>query len=875
MSTARTPEEAAQISKDRKALLRGALITGAGLAGGIALLRKAQGGVKGGTAWVPPPPKPKPLRKGEQLQANALRKGKTAQGAMERQIEAGDLRAKRAYGAMRPVSGKKLAKLSPENRKKYGELVTTAETARGRMPKNAAGQISPKEAFLADREARRRARVEVAKFRRTKGFGAVLLAVRELAERRDRADTLRDTAVAAGALASGGAAVYGAREWARTNRAAQGAVKEIVPMMDPKAIVREGVTQIGSKAKRKAKEYFPTFIKGGKAVGRVLKKKVFATPADGLIEFGGRDQWKEAGTNVYADPLKGAAGLQHVYYKKDASGNPDVEDLPLAHAQTVRAALRRGEKINRVATRGGRLGKDVVDTVRGKPRGKDAAGRTKKREWEKSWFREGVKKAAAGAAVLGYYGALRKSPKLRSKHQRAVKWASDKANQVVPDIVPRSSFATPADGLVDFARKPVDPKEEKKILRAARIRNGLVGAAAGSFLGAGLYGGKSGYDGARIGAALGGLYGAGSNPKRRAAIEQLQVAAFATPAEGLVEFEDGKRFKKVVKNPETGRTRTVKYGQAGKAADGGDRIRPGTAKGDAYCARSAKIAGDWKSDPNSPNNLSRKKWKCRGDKSMRSDFATPADGLVEFAKPYRSISVKRYPGQPLRPGAARGQFYKHVMGYTKPVPARGGEGVKEAAAAVRVYKGNPVGKEIESVRKRIAKDPRLAEAAKFKDTPALVEKSAKYGDTESYKKGSRAVKGRIDEYNRLRAQGKSVSVAAGMIGSPLVEVEFATAADRLIGFDAVANEAGWDIRDPRGKSARVFAPGSRRRNRREKEWHEKVDNERTLWKAGMVAAALAAGAGGAAVGRRFPRKPAAAIDPATQKVVRGPWKKSG
>lgn len=78
-----------------------------------------------------------------------------------------------------------------------------------------------------------------------------------------------------------------------------------------------------------------------------------------------------------------------------------------------------------------------------------------------------------------------------------------------------------------------------------------------------------------------------------------------------------KRFKKVVKNPETGRTKTVRFGQAGKAKDGGDRIRPGTKKGDAYCARSAEIKGDWKSDPNSPNNLSRKKWKCRGKKSMK------------------------------------------------------------------------------------------------------------------------------------------------------------------------------------------------------------------------------------------------------------------
>ena len=78
-----------------------------------------------------------------------------------------------------------------------------------------------------------------------------------------------------------------------------------------------------------------------------------------------------------------------------------------------------------------------------------------------------------------------------------------------------------------------------------------------------------------------------------------------------------KRFKKVITNPTTGRKKTVKYGQAGEAKGGGDRIRPGTAKGDAYCARSAKIKGDWKSDPNSPNNLSRKKWKCQGSKSVK------------------------------------------------------------------------------------------------------------------------------------------------------------------------------------------------------------------------------------------------------------------
>lgn len=78
----------------------------------------------------------------------------------------------------------------------------------------------------------------------------------------------------------------------------------------------------------------------------------------------------------------------------------------------------------------------------------------------------------------------------------------------------------------------------------------------------------------------------------------------------------GKRFAKIVKAIGGGEKK-VSYGQAGKASDGGDRIRPGTAKGDAYCARSNAIKGDWRDDPNSPNNLSRRKWKCVGSKSKK------------------------------------------------------------------------------------------------------------------------------------------------------------------------------------------------------------------------------------------------------------------
>jgi hypothetical protein len=83
----------------------------------------------------------------------------------------------------------------------------------------------------------------------------------------------------------------------------------------------------------------------------------------------------------------------------------------------------------------------------------------------------------------------------------------------------------------------------------------------------------------------------------------------------------GKAKVKVVKNPKTGRTKKVSYGQAGKAKGGGPRVKPGTPKGDSYCARSygikKRLSKKKQNDPNTPNNLSRKRWKCKGKKSMK------------------------------------------------------------------------------------------------------------------------------------------------------------------------------------------------------------------------------------------------------------------
>lgn len=64
----------------------------------------------------------------------------------------------------------------------------------------------------------------------------------------------------------------------------------------------------------------------------------------------------------------------------------------------------------------------------------------------------------------------------------------------------------------------------------------------------------------------------------------------------------------------------VSYGQAGRARDGGPRVRPGTSKGDSYCARSAGQMKKHKkaaANPNSPLRLSRARWKCSGTKSRK------------------------------------------------------------------------------------------------------------------------------------------------------------------------------------------------------------------------------------------------------------------
>ena len=98
----------------------------------------------------------------------------------------------------------------------------------------------------------------------------------------------------------------------------------------------------------------------------------------------------------------------------------------------------------------------------------------------------------------------------------------------------------------------------------------------------------------------------------------------------------GKRFAKRV----DGKCRS--FGQKGKAKGGGDRIRPGTAKGHAYCARSAKIKKC--KNPPCANALSRKKWKCQGSRSVPEQAYGHATLTTQGQQGSRFTKTGRPPG---------------------------------------------------------------------------------------------------------------------------------------------------------------------------------------------------------------------------------------
>jgi len=1105
-----TDRQQEQVRKDRKALLKGAILTAAGVGAGYLLLRGEKAGdVKPVAAKPVPMPKwkvehpglpaprrelpplrqrvtewgprraketytpdviygkgpkapPKPRGPGMKVAARANNERK---GGVKRLIKAAELKRERAWGALKPPSSKRIAKLAPAVRAEYERLDAAARMTKPiRVPKAAAGQVTPWEQSESLRGSRKVNRQILQGYREQKNFS---MKTQDNKTKRDGLSKARDAALLAGGLGVLGASGYGAmrahklykvakkaipRQARKLRKTAEGALRaareELPEIRKATDVTQQKIQETAKRVQdsadnvvnstavysdigklykgakgglgnllnprrtlREVKSAFKSGYRSGRygapdsftpeprakwelstPAERMLrgfedkpmsheemvrlygqKKKpetrdqkpekrrgfFFETPASRLIGFGNAEQWREKDTRRYGNPLKAAAGMEKGYFQIDPVTKEPIErDIPLMHAQVLKSAYNKAHNIQKHATRVGSLGSDVVAVATGKPRERDQAGREKKREWEKPWFKTAARNVAVTGAML--YGAkrLKDNPSERAWVKRQVNKGVRKVNSWTPDMLKEweegQRSAVSGQRVKNFARgerlAKFFPQHEDSILRWAKVPKRkfmkMAGdlpdsvAAARALRGQGV---KSGvmrvsdfpgmpvrrefatpaarllgkFEGPLRKGPLGKLMGPSKAQRtvagqREALVARLKAAAAKgnEKAAGMVNRASKHAAMKQagVKAAERRKkdaVRGLKKG-AGIAAGGavlggsamklhadqpedrkvnqGARFRnalvgaaAGSFLGGALHAgksgfRGARVGAALGGLVGAVGNPKRKQiieelplasFEARDQRPDSRDqmksFQTPAGRVIEFGKvPFRGITVKRYPGQKLRPGSARGVWANYVAD-TWGVPAKHSAEAVEAARKIRVFKKNPVGKEIEGARKALLKDPELGRWVKNKSTPTLVVEG-KYGK-EIYKKGSREVKDEINRLNIGRARGKSVKVGMGMIGAPYVETDFQTPAGRVLNFDMDAAMAGWDVRDPRGKSARVFAPGSRQRYRRPKEWHEKKENRDKIAAALIATAGIAGLAGGVKIGKKLALKKKLPVTP--------------
>lgn len=113
-------------------------------------------------------------------------------------------------------------------------------------------------------------------------------------------------------------------------------------------------------------------------------------------------------------------------------------------------------------------------------------------------------------------------------------------------------------------------------------------------------------------------------------------------------------------------------------------------------------------------------------------------------------------------------------------------------------------------------------------------------------------KKRFYEKSWFKNAALTTGIAAGTFGATAIAARrggygFSGKLRNVVNFDFNADMAGWDVRDPRGKSARVFAPGSKKRTRRKKEPHERIDHIRKTRNIAIAAALAGTGIGAAGV----------------------------
>ena len=229
-----------------------------------------------------------------------------------------------------------------------------------------------------------------------------------------------------------------------------------------------------------------------------LRDRLLKARAQGLkkhlrvFHFGGREQWKNARDNTYANPAAAAMGTQKVYYRKDKEGNPIIEEATLRHAQVGRYVWNQAARAERPLRRGYGMVRDVKDVVAGNPRRTDSRGRPRPREWEKAWFKRTLGIAGAAAAGMGGLAYLKHFPHQGPGLPSRVKVPFTKGKYSVPvgEVMPkvaREARAPSRDailGKVDAVKDAINrhvPDFFPRPHLAARLREILLDYTSGDW----------------------------------------------------------------------------------------------------------------------------------------------------------------------------------------------------------------------------------------------------------------------------------------------------------------------------------------------------------------------------------------------------------
>ncbi len=263
-----------------------------------------------------------------------------------------------------------------------------------------------------------------------------------------------------------------------------------------KKFIRKHITKPTRRPRaraRLAKRKFMRDTKAGQKTGRFIERMKNLEARLDSVNFSLEDQ-PRTHRGHFVQPRRVRHGIEKSYtinpgYREDATpGSQASKKLlpdrkhPMEHQEIRRSIVREAKGVNKWAGRGGRLASDTKDVITGKPRKKDAAGRKKKREWEKSWFRNAAATAGTGAAIVLGDAYLRKNPRLRRKVYGVGKVMKKKGVKAVTDIAQAAEkrFSTDQktvdfrafrkDEVTHFDDVPIRDASGRQVFRATDVR---------------------------------------------------------------------------------------------------------------------------------------------------------------------------------------------------------------------------------------------------------------------------------------------------------------------------------------------------------------------------------------------------------------------